>query len=213
MDVFEISIPYLSMANRKTMLIDKVYAKTREQVDHFIKQHNLRVYDVNILRTDDFNRDFNELDTIETWLFRSNHDNGEYIIFTTENLIREAIDYIGEKMAEVSMFGDAIIRTDIPIIDIINRLIEKLNHSAILDYLLLDAPIDDSVYSHYKTFSNKALDVLPDSPSESDELYDYIYESLHNSSYMRCIKPEAITLEGYAEYIAYWLTDRIEGED
>ena len=49
MDVFEICIPYLSMSNRKTMLVDKVYGQTREEVDMFIKQHNLRVYDVNVV--------------------------------------------------------------------------------------------------------------------------------------------------------------------
>ena len=67
---------------------------------------------------------------------------------------------------------------------------------------------EETTKEHFKTFSNKALDSLPDSPSETDSLYDYIYESLHGSSYMRT-KPEAITLEGYVEYIADWLTDRV----
>ena len=67
----------------------------------------------------------------------------------------------------------------------------------------------DEVKEHFKTFSNKALDELIESPAETDGLYDYIYESLHNSSYMKCAKPETITIEGYVEYIASWLTDRV----
>ena len=131
-------------------------------------------------------------------------------------LLRDAVDHVGERLSEVSMFGDAITRTDIPIIDIINRLIEKLKHSIILDYLLLDTSLVecDEVMSHFKTFSNKALDELTwCSPSETDGLIDYIYESLHNNSYMKCVKPEAITIEGYVEYIADWLTDKIEGAE
>ena len=133
------------------------------------------------------------------------------MIYTTESIIRAAIDYIGERLAAYSMFGDAITRTEIPIIDIINRLIEKMKHAMILDYLILDTSMleHDEVKEHFKTFSNKALDELTDSPAETDGLYDYIYESLHNSSYMRCAKPESITIEGYVEYIASWLTDRV----
>lgn len=211
MDVFEICIPYLSMSNRKTMLVDKVYGQTREEVDMFIKQHNLRVYDVNVLDVESISTNASDLDVIDKWLFASNHDGSQYVIYTTESIIRAAIDYIGERLAENSMFGDAITRTDIPIIDIINRLIEKLKHAMILDYLILDSSMleHDEVKEHFKTFSIKALDELTDSPSETDGLYDYIYESLHNSSYMRCAKPESITIEGYVEYIASWLTDRV----
>lgn len=211
MDVFEICIPYLSMSNRKTMLVDKVYGQTREEVDMFVRQHNLRVYDVNVLDVESISTNASDLDVIDKWLFVSNHDGSQYVIYTTESIIRAAIDYIGERLAENSMFGDAITRTDIPIIDIINRLIEKMKHAMILDYLILDSSMleHDEVKEHFKTFSIKALDELVDSPSETDGLYDYIYESLHNSSYMRCAKPEAITIEGYVEYIASWLTDRV----
>lgn len=213
MDVFEICIPYLSMSNRKTMLVDKVYGQTREEVDMFIRQHNLRVYDVNVLDVESLSSDVNDQDLISKWLFVSNRDSSQYVIYTTESIVHEAVDHVGERLSEVSMFGDAITRTDIPIIDIINRLIEKLKHSIILDYLLLDTSLVecDEVMSHFKTFSNKALDELTDSPSETDGLSDYIYESLHNNSYMKCVKPESITIEGYVEYIADWLTDKIEG--
>ena len=215
MDVFEIVVPYLSTTNKKTMLTTKVYATTREEVSFFICQHNIKVYDVNVLNPESFCKDFSESDLIDKYLFKSNHDNTDYRIYTTENIIRDAIDYLGEKLAGLSMFGNAILRTDIPIIDIINLLIEKLKHVAILDYLVMDETNleilgMDKVKEHVRTFSNKAFELLPDSPSESDALYDYIYESLHNSSYCKGSKPEAITIEGYVEYIASWLTDRVE---
>jgi len=213
MDVFEIVVPYLSSENKKTMLTTTVYATTREDVSMFIRQHNIKVYDVNVKQVDSIKESINEADTIGKILFRSNFNYDDYIIYTTENILREAVDYIGEKLAEVSMFGDAILRTDIPIIDIINRLIEQLKHAAILDYCLLESSelSTEEAQSHIKTFSNKAHDVLEDYPSESDMLYDYIYESLHNASYMwLCGKAEAITIEGYVEYIASWLTDRVE---
>lgn len=211
MDAFEICVPYLSMSNKKTVLVDKVYARTREEVNMFIRQHKLRVYDVNVIDPESLTTDISNTDIIDKWLFASNYDGSQYVIYTTESIVYAAIDHIGERLAEYSMFGDAITRTEIPIIDIINRLIEKMKHAIILDYLLLDSSMleHDEVKEHFKTFSNKALDELIDSPAETDGLYDYIYESLHNSSYMRCAKPESITIEGYVEYIASWLTDRV----
>ena len=215
MDVFEIVVPYLSTKNKKTMLTTKVYATTREQVSMFVRQHNIKVYDVNIMDPESFTTDVNESDILNKFIFRSNSDYNDYEIYTTENILSDAINYIAEKLSGVSLFGDAIMRTDIPIIDIINRLIEQLKHAAIVDYMLLDdtsVEVKD-IQEHIKTFSNKVKDVgyeLSDSPSELD-VSDYVYESLHGASYMNhCGKPEAITIEGYVEYIASWLTDRVE---
>lgn len=215
MDVFEIVVPYLSTKNKKTMLTTKVYATSREQVSMFVRQHNIKVYDVNIMDPESFTTDVNESDILNKFIFRSNSDYNDYEIYTTENILSDAINYIAEKLSGVSMFGDAIMRTDIPIIDIINRLIEQLKHAAIVDYMLLDdtsVEVKD-IQEHIKTFSNKVKDVgyeLSDSPSELD-VSDYVYESLHGASYMNhCGKPEAITIEGYVEYIASWLTDRVE---
>jgi len=211
MDAFEICVPFLSMSNKETMLVDKIYARTREEVNMFIRQHKLRVYDVNVVDVESLSTNASDLDIIDKWLFASNYDGSQYVIYTTESIIASAIDYVGERLAENSMFGDAITRTEIPIIDIINRLIEKMKHALILDYLILDLSMleHDEVEEHFKTFSNKALDELTYSPDETDGLYDYIFESLHNSSYMRCAKPESITIEGYVEYIASWFTDRV----
>ena len=215
MDVFEIVVPYLSTKNKKTMLTTKVYATSREQVSMFVRQHNIKVYDVNIMDPESFTTDVNESDILDKFIFRSNSDYNDYEIYTTENILSDAINYIAEKLSGVSLFGDAIMRTDIPIIDIINRLIEQLKHAAIVDYMLLDDTSVEvkEIEEHIKTFSNKVKDVgyeLSDSPSELD-VSDYVYESLHGASYMnQCGKPEAITIEGYVEYIASWLTDRVE---
>ena len=138
MDVFEIVVPYLSTKNKKTMLTTKVYATSREQVSMFVRQHNIKVYDVNIMDPESFTTDVNESDILDKFIFRSNSDYNDYEIYTTENILSDAINYIAEKLSGVSMFGDAIMRTDIPIIDIINRLIEQLKHAAIVDYMLLD---------------------------------------------------------------------------
>ena len=217
MDVFEIVVPYLSTTNKKTMLTTKVYATSREQVSMFVRQHNIKVYDVNIMNPESFTTDVNESDIISKFIFRSNSDYNDYEIYTTENILSDAINYIAEKLSAVLMFGDAIMRTDIPIIDIINRLIEQMKHAAIVDYMLLDDTsvevMTNDAQEHIKTFSNKVKDTgydLSDSPSELD-VCDYVYESLHGASYMNmCGKPEAITIEGYVEYIASWLTDRVE---
>jgi len=211
MDVFEICVPYLSMSNKETMLVDKIYARTREEVNMFIRQHKLRVYDVNVVDVESSFFNTSDLDIIDKWLFASNYDGSQYVIYTTASIIACAIDYVGDRLVENSMFGDAITRTEIPIIDIINRLIEKMKHAMILDYLILDPSMleHDEVKEHFKTFSNKALDELTYIPDETDGLYDYIYESLHYSSCMRCAKPVSITIEGYVEYIASWLTDRV----
>ena len=215
MDAFEIVIPYLSSSNKKTMLTTKVYTTEREQVSLFVHQHNIKVYDVNVIDSEKLLHDVNEADMLNKYIFRSNSDYNDYEIYTTESILNSAVDYIAEKLSGVCIFGNAIIRTDIPIIDIINRLIEHIKHVMIVDYMMLDDCSDEfvNVLEHIKTFSNKVEDIgyeLTDSPSELD-VCDYIYESLHNASYMcLCKKPEAITIEGYVEYIASWLTDRVE---
>ena len=60
MDAFEICVPYLSMSNKKTMLVDKVYARTREEVNMFIRQHKLRVYDVNVVDAESLSTNAND---------------------------------------------------------------------------------------------------------------------------------------------------------
>ena len=166
MDVFEIVIPYLSKANKETMLTTKVYTTEREYVSMFVRQHNIKVYDVNVLTSDSINKDFSDFDMINKFIFKSNHDNKEYQIYTTENIVHDAVDHIGEQLVETSMFGEGILHTDIPIIDIINRLIEKLNHSAILDYFLLD---EDGMMMYTEETTKEA--------AISSESTDYIYDN------------------------------------
>lgn len=210
MDWFEVVIPTLSTTDRKTMLTQKVYTNTREDIPIFIRQHDIRVYDVKVLRRTDGNIPCSDMDLLDHYAFASNKNDQIYNIITCEYFIRDAIDHIGAEFAESSMFGDLIIRTDLPIIDIINRHIESIRHSVILDYLLLDDnECVDTVMNHWKTFSNKALSYVGN-PSESDEYYDYIYESLHKNSIYRGVRPEPITIEGYIEYVAMMLSDRVD---
>lgn len=210
MDWFEVVIPTLSTTDRKTMLTQKVYTNTREDIPIFIRQHDIRVYDVKVLRCTDGNIPCSDIDLLDHYAFASNKSDQIYNIITCENFIRDAIDYIGADFAGCSVFGDLILRTDLPIIDIINRHIEALRHSVIMDYLLLDDnQCVETVMDHWKKFSNKALSYV-ECPSEADQYNDYIYDSLHNNSIYRGSRPEPITLEGYIEYIAMMLSDRVD---
>ena len=213
MDWFEVGRPTLSTSNRKTMLTQKVYTTSREQVEIFVKQHDIRVYDVRIKRSKDEDLPCSDKDLLDYFTFASNKSDQLYSIITCETFISDAIDYIGADFAGYSTFGDLILRTDIPIIDIINRHIEAMHHSVIMDYLLLDDnQCVENVMDHWKKFSNKALSYV-ESPSEADQYNDYIYDSLHNNSIYRGTKPEPITLEGYIEYIAMMLSDRVDDDE
>lgn len=215
-DAFEIVIPYLTTNEKHPMLTWKVYAYTREEVDTFIRQYKIRFYDVNILYAEQIGKDYDERDVLKEYTFVSNQDGNKYTLLSTESIIYDAVEYIAEKLSETLIFGSAILKTDIPIIDIINRLIETLKHTSILDYSLLDddfmATLDDieemNVRGHIRTFSNK-IDELEDWPDENDRMYSYIFDSLHNASILYGTGPEPITLEGYIEYMATMLTDSI----
>jgi hypothetical protein len=209
-DIFEIVIPYLTSSKKKTMLTIRVYTDKQEWVDLFIKQHNIKVYDVNILEPESFGRDFPDTEMLDRFVFESNVDGQQYTIITSEELLDKAIDYVGSQFSGVCVFGDAIFRTDIPIIDIINRLIEKVKHANILDYFMLEGLPDDDIRERYKAFSVKVFDTLPNSPCEDDLVDDYIYESLHANSYLHGKGPEAITVEGYVEYMAMLLSDSVD---
>lgn len=210
-DVFEIVIPYLS-SNGDDVLKTTVYTTSRDEVTRFVRQHNIKLYDVNILKPESLGKDFDVSSMLQEFEFASNHDDHTYRILTTEALIYEAIDYIAEQLTGTLMFGIAILRDEIPVIDVINSLIVKLKHTQILDYILLDTSYcnacDVDKLKHYKTFCNKAFE-LEDMPDNNDQMYDYIFDSLHNSSLLHGIKPESITIEGYVEYFATILTDRI----
>lgn len=207
-EAFELVVPYTDDKRTKLMKM-RVYAYEREEVETFIRQHNIKYYEVNILYAEQIGKDFADHDVLKPFLFASNRDNEKYEILTTETLIYEAIDYIAEQIADSSIYGDAILRTDIPIIDIINRLIEKMKHSVILDYAMLDdTTAIEEMEQHIRTFSNKALE-LEDNPDESDRMYDYVYDSLHNASMLQGSAPESITIEGYVEYFATMITDTL----
>lgn len=211
MDIFEVVIPYLS-TDRDKVLTTTVYSTNRKNVMQFIRQHKIDRYKINVLSSDKPHDIYDISDVLQEFTFGSNKSNDEYNIMTTESLICEAVDYISEMLIQTLMFGPGILRVEFPIIDFINNEIESLKHTQIIDYVIMDSEYcdtdDEDFKRHYKTFSNKYYE-MEDCPDNNDHIYNYVHDSLRGASLLHGCGIEAITLEGYVEYIASMLTDII----
>ena len=92
--IFEITIPMLSRNKERTLLTNYVWSTKREYIDAFIKQHNLKVYDVDVFETydpDDINPEYE----LRVFKFKSNKNtNEEYSIVTSMDFIRQCVDSV-----------------------------------------------------------------------------------------------------------------------
>lgn len=205
MIVYEVIIPTLNSNANWLGLNHHVFTCDYNIASRFIKQHQLQVFEIKRHVVDDANDVSGDADELRQCKFKSNEDHKDYTLYTTETILTQAIDYVGQQLAEVTMFGDMMLKTKIEIVDIISALISKLPHAQVSDYSLLeDHEFIDEVRDKYKRYQKPYYD----GPQE-ESYVDYIYESLHDAmmGYGQAVEP--ISLEGYVSYWAMILTDRI----
>ena len=186
--------------------VNKVWSQDKSDVDMFMKQHNIpndniRKYIIPSSDKQAVLKYINDDEMLEPFFFASNKDNKVHMVMTTQSILQYSLMSICYDMAASMMFGDAILRNDIKIINRINDLIQELDYAAVYDWDIADEMVD-SYYS---------CDDYDDEVEEIDDCCSdtsYTYEELFKAS-MNHGNVEALSLEGYVHYFTSTSLEKI----
>lgn len=184
------------------------YHDERSIINKFIVQHQLKNYKIDVVKNND---DIDQQAILEEHYFKSNYNDDEYTVWTNDRILKQASDYVADKLSNVCVFGNIIVENKIPIVDIVNKLLDDLPYVEIIDYSLMDE-INDASLEHIKSGNYEAYDGrTPDNESYETQPGDWIFDTLRDDvGPMGCVEP--ITLEAYVEFIASLTTDEPEDE-
>ena len=79
---------------------------------------------------------------------------------TSEDLITRAIENTANDIADHSIFGEAILRTDIEFLKIIGSLIGKLEHGFVMDFNLADESMLFNTLENENQYKNRIMDMI-----------------------------------------------------
>lgn len=167
-----------------------VWSDSAEMIEEFIKQHGMNRDCVNITVLNEttiegYPTTFHDNNKLIAYKMGSNSDGKIKTIITTEQYLTDALQGVCEELSDYMVFGDAITRTDIQMIDKIQKLIDELHYGLVFDYSIAD----DRDYCEY----------------EDVRMYPYdrsiIFDAISDSSTVKDIQP--ITYEAYAHYFAH----------
>ena len=116
-----------------------VLAESLDEMHQFLHQHGF--HDVDKLLTfypmeKYVPRDASHI--LHIHRFMSNHKPGVFSVMTCETFITHALETTANDLSDASLFGEAILRTDIEIFKVINSMISKLSQGFVLDTNLAD---------------------------------------------------------------------------
>lgn len=120
----------------------RVYTNDDKMIKLFLQQHNFDIQQTNVEYIDDTDDDL-MMNTLEIYKLYSNDDKKVHEIATTQHLIELTIDYVANEINQFLLFGDIILRRDVPLINLIIDTIEKLPFGEIRDYELMDTDLID----------------------------------------------------------------------
>lgn len=137
-----------------------VYARTHEDLLMFLRQHNF----INVpneaisIKSVDETSVVYGLRLLRPFNFRSNKNNQLFTVMTCDEFVNATIESVANELCQFSLFGEAIMRRDIGIFDMIASLVGDLTHVHIIDYTLAD---------EYKIFRNTDF---PNEGCSADEM-------------------------------------------
>lgn len=201
----------------------KVYAETKDDMDLFLKQHNLMCMRecVTPISCYEFyeKRDVSQL--LHNYKFKSNNSDEVFNIMTTKSIIESCITSVCEMINQYTLFGEAIMRRDIPIIVLISSLLENhMKYITIQDYELADGCLYDTYEEgeegEYLTMirdqSINCMDIL-NKKDIIDKMFNTEYYSEHTMDLESCFYEEIVedimpvTVEHYVSIFIALLTD------
>ena len=181
-----------------------------EKMKLFLKQHNFdlstAVVECVLLKDHEGDDEY----MLEPFILKSNYSPKEYKIMSTEHMIYECGNRVAAKMSSSLIFGQTIVRDDVPLMKLISELIYKLDHVYVLDHTLCDPKTKKPYSDAYEQYTKCGYyKYMPDAYKLENEPPTYddaaIYESIEYS--ITRDHPLPFTLEMYVSYFAELLTD------
>lgn len=183
-----------------------------EKMKMFLLQHGFNQADINVdvVWMKDHEDDGEYM--LEPFMLKSNYSNKVYRIMSTEHLMNECANSVASIMSSSLVFGQWVIKNDIPIMQVISELVDQLDHTYVLDHTICDPETGKPYSSQYEKYTKCGF---PD-PDTYNNAYMYegepaayddsaLYESLTN---INRDHPLTFTLEAYISYFAELLTDQ-----
>ena len=183
-----------------------------EKMKLFLKQHNFNPLTsvIDCVMLEDCKDDDEYM--LEPYTLKSNYSQKEYVIMSNEHMIYECAREMEKIMYDSLIFGSTIIRDDVPIMQVISKLINDLEHVHVLDYTLCDPETHEPYSDAYDQYTkcgfpnvdyNEAwLKLYGEPPAYDDSaMIESITYSIARES------PLPFTLEMYVSYFVGLLTD------
>ena len=141
-----------------------VYAHTTQDMQCFLQQHGFDPMLSNVRYVP--NPDCSEMvNVIQPYRLRSNVYQKTYTVMTTQQLIDFAYTNVGSHLSDACMFGSAVFRDDIEVVNLVQQLIDELPFVGILDFTLIDGDYSASSDLSWETIKRCRLfdeDAAPD---------------------------------------------------
>lgn len=171
----------------------KVWSYDKQDLIMFINQHNFvdGIKHV-IVEYVDTTKDVDSNSVIETWIFGSNKMNGTYEIYTTNKLIEDATQSVCVQLNETMTFGPALLKTEFPVIEYINKQMEMLPYTSPKEY-----ECEHVEEEYYNGTILKKID-------HDDYIFTALFDQLIH------FRPLPITIESYVTYFAEYMLGDVQ---
>ena len=181
-----------------------VLAKSMDDMNLFLKQHGFHdVYDSIQMFPKEEIKSKQLTHILHLNKFMSNRQKGVFHVMTCEDLITRAFENIANDLADHSIFGEAILRTDIEFVKLTVKYLSSLAHGVIMDFNLADESILFNTLENDNQYKNQISEMIEEykhrivAPTEdvgSRTILQSLYDAAPDAD-TGCIHP--ITIEGY----------------
>lgn len=189
------------MSNTDSSMYEfEVYADNIEKMRLFLEQHNFteeHIKYVKLCSLEEYTD--NESFILKYYKFSSNLNNGIFNVMTTMGILGYAISMFSRQYAEHMVFGPAIKREDIDIINIISQLAYSIPYTVVYEDMLTDGndtmmmesfdtsifdegPIEDALVNLTET--NISDDITNENMPFTIEAYARLFAELMDDDYV-----------------------------
>lgn len=131
-----------SPVKQKTSMHYYVLAESLDEMHMFLNQHGFHNVDSSLVFYPiEKYKSTDSTHVLHEYRFMSNHKPGVFTVMTCENFITHAIETTANDLSDASLFGEAILRTDIEIFKVISSLINRLSHGHVIDIQIADESV------------------------------------------------------------------------
>lgn len=185
-------LKFLPMNRKSTGIV--VHSKNPVYMDLFLKQHSITDMAKEVMIIDDSELHLYDADgemyALSKFRIKSNQSDEIINLITSYDFMCSAIDDASHCMANAMRFGSAIIRTDIPVIKMINGMLLTLPYGGIAtEWTEMDP---DDCYDGAEEYVERTMDT---DPGDTSALVNEIHSAFSDSEQTGDVVP--ITLEAY----------------